>query len=150
VETLALHARIAGGAAFDKALAAVELELAEAPVAERAELLATRADLLLAMGDRGAPAAYAEAAGAAGSGAEGTALRIRQAWAQLAGGDANAARATLAPLVPTSDEERVAQLVALAAAAWYGGDAAEAGRRAAEAEELSIASGLTREMRTAI
>src|SRR5439155_26844354 len=39
VETLALHARIAGGAAFDKALAAVELELASAPAGERADLL---------------------------------------------------------------------------------------------------------------
>jgi DNA-binding SARP family transcriptional activator len=148
VETLALHARIAGGTAFDKALAAVELELAEAPVAERASLLATRADLLLAMGDRGAPAAYAEAAGAAGS--EGTALRIRQAWAQLAGGDANAAQATLAPLEPASDHERVARLVAQAAAAWYGGDAAEAGRRATEARELAVAAGLLREARTAV
>jgi DNA-binding SARP family transcriptional activator len=150
VETLALHARIAGGTAFDKALAAVELELREAPVAERAGLLATRADLLLAMGDRGAPAAYAEAAGAAGPGSEGTALRIRQAWAQLAGGDANAALATLGPLAPTSDHERSAQLVAQAAAAWYGGDAAEAGRRAAEAEKLAVASGLAREARMAV
>jgi DNA-binding SARP family transcriptional activator len=148
VETLALNARIAGGAAFDNALAAVELELAEAPVAERASLLATRADLLLAMGDRGAPAAYAEAAGAAGP--EGTSLRIRQAWAQLAGGDANAAQATLAPLEPASDHERVARLVAQAAAAWYGGDAAEAGFRATEARELAIAAGLLREARTAV
>ena len=150
VETLALHARIAGGAAFDKALTAVELELAEAPVSERADLLATRADLLLAMGDRGAPAAYAEAAGAAGPGTEATALRVRQAWAQLAGGDANAARATLAPLAPATDEERAAALVAQAAAAWYGGDAAGAGRYAAEAERLSIASGLARETRMAV
>jgi DNA-binding SARP family transcriptional activator len=150
VETLALNARIAGGAAFDKALAAVELELATAPVAERADLLATRADLLLAMGDRSAPAAYADAAGAAGPGSEGTALRIRQAWAQLVGGDANAARATLTPLNPTSDELRAAKLVAQAAAAWYSGDPAEAGRRAAEAEKLSVATGLGPEARTAV
>ncbi len=45
-----LDARIAGGPAFDRALAAVELELRDAPVAERAELLATRADLLMATG----------------------------------------------------------------------------------------------------
>lgn len=150
VETLALHARIAGGAAFDKALAAVELELTDAPVSERAGLLATRADLLMAMGDRSAPAAYAEAAGAAGPGPEGTVLRIRQAWAQLAGGDANAARATLAPLAPASDRERVARLVAQAAAAWYGGDAPQAGRLATEAQELAIATGLGREARMAV
>jgi hypothetical protein len=150
VDMLALNARIAGGAAFDQALAAVELELMNAPVAERAGLLATRADLLLAMGDRGAPAAYAEAAGAAGPGPEGTALRIRQAWAQLAGGDASAAQSTLAPLEPASDEGRVARLVAQAAAAWYGGDPAEAGRRASEAEKLAVATGLSRESRTAV
>jgi DNA-binding SARP family transcriptional activator len=150
VETLALNARIAGGAAFDKALAAVELELAKAPVAERADLLATRADLLLAMGDRSAPAAYADAAGAASPAAQGTALRIRQAWAQLVGGDANAAQATLTPLNPTSDKLRAAKLVAQAAAAWYGGDPAEAGRRAAEAERLSVATGLGAEARTAV
>jgi DNA-binding SARP family transcriptional activator len=147
VETLALHARIAGGAAFDKALAAIELELAEAPVAERAELLATRADLLMATADRGAPAAYAEAAAAAGP--QGMALRIRQAWAQLAGGDANAARATLAPLAPGSDRERAAHLLAQAAAAWYSGDAAAAGRSAAEAQSLSVTTGLVREARMA-
>ena len=99
---------------------------------ERADLLATRADLLMATGDRGAPAAYAEAAAAAGP--EGMALRIRQAWAQLAGGDANSAQATLAPLAPGSERERVAHLLAQAAAAWFSGDAAGAGRLAAEAQ----------------
>ncbi len=148
IETLTLHGRIAGGAAFDKALAAVELELAEAPVAERADLLATRADLLMATADRGAAAAYAEAASAAGP--EGMALRIRQAWAQLAGGDANAARATLAPLAPESDRELAAHLLAQAAAAWYSGDAAEAGRSASEAQSLSVRTGLAREARMAV
>ena len=148
VEALALNARIAGGAAFEKALAAVELELREAPVAERADLLATRADLLMATGDRGASAAYAEAAAAAGP--EGMALRIRQAWAQLAGGDPTAARATLAPLTPVSDRERVAHLLAQAASAWFGGDAAEAGRIAGEAEALSVANDLGRELRMSL
>jgi DNA-binding SARP family transcriptional activator len=148
VETLALHARIAGGAALDGALAAVELELMNAPVAERADLLATRADLLMAIGDRGAAAAYAEAAAAAGP--EGMALRIRQAWAQLAGGDPGAARATLAPLAPQSEPERVGHLLAQAAAAWYGGDAETAGRLAAEAEPLAVAAGLLRDARVAV
>src|SRR6185312_7362939 len=98
VETLALHARVAGGAAFEQALAAVELELADADVSERADLLATRADLLMATGDRGAAAAYAEAAAAAGP--RSAPLRIRQAWAQIAGGDPSAARATLAGIAP--------------------------------------------------
>lgn len=147
LECLALHARIAGGAAFEKALAAVELELADAPVSERVDLLATRADLLMALADRGAPAAYAEAAAAAGP--EGMALRIRQAWAQLAGGDANAARATLAPLSPGSDDERAAHLVAEAAAAWYSGDAESAGPLAVEAQSLALANGLGREARIA-
>jgi DNA-binding SARP family transcriptional activator len=148
IETLALHGRIAGGAAFDKALAAIELELKEAPVAERASLLATRADLLMATADRGAPAAYADAAAAAGP--EGMALRIRQAWAQLAGGDPNSARATLAPLAPGSDQERAAHLLAQAAAAWYSGDPAEADRTAAEARSLAAATGLAREARMAV
>jgi len=148
VETVALHARIAGGAAFERALAAVELELREAPVNERAGLLATRADLLMATGDRGAAAAYAEAAAAAGP--EGMALRIRQAWAQLAGGEPNSALATLAPLTPASDPERLAHLLAQAAASWYSGDAAAAGHIAAEAESLALAGGLAREARMAV
>jgi DNA-binding SARP family transcriptional activator len=148
VRTLALNARIAGGPAFDRALATVELELRDAPVAERADLLATRADLLMATGDRGAPAAYAEAAAAAGP--EGMALRIRQAWAQLAGGDPTSARATLAPLAPGSDGERVAHLLAQAAAAWFGGDILEAGRAAAEAEPLALRGGMAREARMAV
>jgi hypothetical protein len=78
------------------------------------------------------------------------ALRIRQAWAQLAGGDANAARATLAPLAPTGENERLAHLLAEAAAAWYAGDPAEADRHAAEAEALARDAGQTREMRVAI
>ncbi len=148
VGTLALHARIAGGPAFDKALTAVEAELRDAPIAERADLLATRADLLMATGDRGASAAYAEAAAAAGP--EGMALRIRQAWAQLAGGDPRSARATLAPLAPGSDGEHVAHLLAQAAAAWFSGDLAEARRAAAEAEPLAVAGGMAREARMAV
>src|SRR4029078_3701038 len=78
------------------------------------------------------------------------ALRIRQAWAQLAGGDPNAARATLAPLAPGSDRERVAHLLAQAAAAWFSGDAAEAGRSAGEGPSLSLEQGLAREARMAV
>ncbi|MGH2955926.1 MAG: BTAD domain-containing putative transcriptional regulator [Solirubrobacterales bacterium] len=148
VETIALHARIAGGAALDKALADVEAALAKAEVAERTALLATRADLLLAIGDRGAPVAYAEAAAAAGP--EGMALRIRQAWAQLAIGDPASAQATLDPLEPRSDDERAAQLVTEAAAAWFQGDVEGAHRAAAEAQPLALAAGLEREARMAV
>jgi len=147
VETLALHGRIAGGTALDQALAAVEAELAQAPVSERAPLLATRADLLMAIGDRGAPAAYAEAAAAAGP--EGLALRIRQAWAQLATGDPGAASATLAPLQPQSDGERAARLTAQAAAAWYCGEVEQAAAAASEAHPLALSAGLERDARTA-
>ncbi|HWC26268.1 MAG TPA: BTAD domain-containing putative transcriptional regulator [Solirubrobacteraceae bacterium] len=148
IETLALHGRIAGGAALDRALAAVELALTRAPVTERAQLLATRADLLMAVGDRGAAAAYADAAAAAGP--EGMALRIRQAWAQLAAGDPAAAQATLAPLAPRSHAERAGHLLAQAAAAWFSGDVDGARRAAAEAQPLSVAGGLAREARTAV
>ena len=148
LETLALHARIAGGAALDGALAAVELELAQAPLAERAQLLATRADLLMAVGDRGAPAAYAQAAAAAGP--DGIALRIRQAWAQLATGDPTAAQATLRPLAPRSDGERAATLVAQAAASWFCGEVEAARLAAAEAQPLAVAAGLEREARSAV
>lgn len=148
IETVALHGRIAGGAALDAALTAVELALGEAPVAERAQLLATRADLLMSIGDRGAPTAYAEAAAAAGP--EGMALRIRQAWAQLASGDPSAAQATLDPLTPTSDADRAAHLLAQAAAAWFRGDVEGARRAAAEAEPLAVAGSLPREARQAV
>ena len=102
----------------------------------------------MSIGDRGAPAAYAEAAAAAGP--EGMALRIRQAWAQLAGGDPSAAQATLAPLEPGSDTERTAHLLAQAAAAWFLGDVDEALRAATEAEPISVSAGLAREARTAV
>lgn len=148
MDTVALHARIAGGAALDRALAAVEAALAEAPVTERIELLATRADLLLATGDRGAPAAYAEAAGAAGP--DGMALRIRQAWAQLAIGDITAAQATLEPLEPSSPADRANRLIAQAAAAWFNGDVDEARRAGAEAEPIALEAGLESEARGAI
>ncbi|HEX4518742.1 MAG TPA: BTAD domain-containing putative transcriptional regulator [Gaiellaceae bacterium] len=147
-ETLALHARIAGGAAFDRALAAVELELTRAPVSERAGLLATRADLLLATASRAAPAAYADAAAAAGP--EGMALRIRQAWAQLAIGDPGAARATLADFAPDPGPAQIPHLLARAAAAWFGGDVTEAGSAAAEAQRLAREAGLGRELRMAV
>jgi tetratricopeptide (TPR) repeat protein len=146
--TIAFHARLAGGAALDGALAKIDVELERAPVAERAELLATRADLLMAIGDRSAPAAYGNAAAAAGP--DGTALRIRQAWAQLAGGEPGAAEATLGPLSPSSDAERAAHLVADAAAAWFRGDVETAGRLAVEARELSLEAGLGREARAAV
>jgi DNA-binding SARP family transcriptional activator/tetratricopeptide (TPR) repeat protein len=148
VGVVAFHARIAGGPALDGALAEIDAELAQAPVAERADLLATRADLLMAIGDRGAPTAYADAATAAGP--EGMALRIRQAWAQLAGGEPDAAQATLVPLAPRSDAERAAHLVTEAAAAWFSADVETAGRLAAEARALSLAAGLTREARAAL
>jgi DNA-binding SARP family transcriptional activator len=148
IETIALHSRIAGGAAYDNALAAIDAALADAPLAERAQLLATRADLLMAIGDRGAPAAYAEAAAAAGP--EGMALRIRQAWAQLASGDPSSAAATLAPLEPRSDTERAARLLAQAAAAWFRGEVEEARRAAGEAEPLAVGAGLAREARMAV
>lgn len=145
---VAFHARIAGGAALDGALAKIDAELEQAPVAARADLLATRADLLMAIGDRGAAAAYGNAAAAAGP--DGIALRIRQAWAQLAGGEPTAAEATLAPISPQSDAERAAHLVTDAAAAWYRGDVEAAGRLAAEARALSLAAGLGREARAAL
>ncbi len=147
-ETLALHGRIAGGAALDQALAAVDIELAQAPMGERGPLLATRADLLMAIGDRGAPAAYGEAAVAAGP--EGVALRIRQAWAQLATGDPGAAQATLAALEPRSDGEQAARLTAQAAAAWFRGDVEQAADAAARAQPLALAAGLERDARTAV
>jgi DNA-binding SARP family transcriptional activator len=145
---VAFQARIAGGPALDGALATIDAELARAPVAERAELLATRADLLMAIGDRSAAAAYADAAAAAGP--DGIALRLRQAWAQLAGGEPDAARATLEPLAPRSDAERAARLVTEAAAAWFRADVETAGRLAAEARSLSLDAGLTREARAAV
>jgi DNA-binding SARP family transcriptional activator len=145
---VAFQARLAGGAALEGALAKIEAELEQAPVAERADLLATRADLLMAIGDRGAPAAYGNAAAAAGP--DGMALRIRQAWAQLAGGEPGAAEATLAPLSPVSDAERAGHLVTDAAAAWFRGDVETAARLAAEARELSLAAGLGREARGAL
>jgi DNA-binding SARP family transcriptional activator len=147
IETLALHGRAAGGAALHQALAAVEQELTGASVGERAALLATRADLLMAIGDRGAPAAYREAAAAAGP--NGLALRIRQAWAQLATGDPAAARATLAEIEPRSDGELAARLTAEAAAAWFCGDVEHAARAAEAAHPLALAAGLEREARTA-
>lgn len=147
IETLSLRGRIAGGAALYEALSGVDLEIAESPPGRRAQLLATRADLLMALGDRGAPAAFGDAAAAAGP--HGFGLRIRQAYAQLATGDPIAAQATLAPLAPRSDVERAGHLVASAAAAWFAGDADEADRAAREGLALAMATGLAVEARRA-
>jgi DNA-binding SARP family transcriptional activator len=148
VGAVAFHARIAGGPALDQALARIDAELAEAPVAERSDLMATRADLLMSIGDRGASAAYADAAAAAGP--DGIALRIRQAWSQVAGGEPRAAEATLASLAPRSDAERAGHLITEAATAWFRHDIDAARRLAAEARALSLAAGLPREARAAL
>ncbi|HET7444588.1 MAG TPA: hypothetical protein VFJ57_08020 [Solirubrobacterales bacterium] len=148
VGVVAFHARIAGGPALDGALAKIDAELERASVAERADLMATRADLLMAIGDRSAASAYGDAAAAAGP--DGVALRIRQAWAQLAGGEPGAAEATLAPLTPSSDAERAGHLVTEAAAAWFRGDVETATRLAAEGFQLAQAADLPREARAAL
>jgi DNA-binding SARP family transcriptional activator len=134
----AAHRDIALGA-FDDALGRLEPLLAHRP--RHAAGLRTRAEVLDALGDRRAPAAYAAAAGVVDP-PESDDLRAMQALAEIKQGDPRRALQTLKGLEPESVAGRLAQALALSGAAVMGfADPAQGSAKAAECRKLALASG---------
>jgi DNA-binding SARP family transcriptional activator/tetratricopeptide (TPR) repeat protein len=130
----ARHARSVG--AFTDALGHLEPLLSHVP--HHAEALLLRAEVLDALGDGRAPAAYAAAAEAIGE-PESHDLRARMALAQLKLGDPPGALHTLDGLAPTTDRGRLAQALTLSGLAAIGAsDAALAAPMAAESRRMAL------------
>ncbi len=131
----AAHRAIALGA-FTDALGCLEPLLEHAPT--HGEACRLRAEVLDALGDSRAPAAYADAAQLA-SEPEAHDLRAKQALAQLKLGNPGAALRTLEGVSPTTAKGRLCQALALSGAASIGfGDPALAAAKAAESRRLAI------------
>lgn len=127
--------------AFADALAQLAPLLEHVP--EHPAALVLRAEALDAIGDAGAPAAYAVAA-EAGGGPGADDLRAKGALAQIKLGDAPGGLAALDGLAPTTLEGRVAHALGYAGAATLGfGDPALGTAKAAEARRLARDAGDT-------
>jgi DNA-binding SARP family transcriptional activator len=108
---------------------------------EHGDALCLRAEALDALGDGGAPAAYAVAAAVAGE-PEAHELRAKQALAQIKLGDPPGGLEVLRGVRPVSVEGRLAQALALSGAAALGfGDPELGTTKAAEARRLAIQAG---------
>lgn len=127
--------------AFSDANGHLEQLLEHAP--GHGDALCLRAEALDALGDRGAPAAYAAAADALGEPTSHE-LRAKQALAQLKLGDPPGALQTLAGAGPVTVEGRLAQALTLSGAAALGFADPELGTaKAAESRRLALQSGDT-------
>ncbi|WP_199796810.1 ATP-binding protein [Pseudonocardia dioxanivorans] len=125
--------------ALEDALGRLEPLLAHAPAHPQA--LCIRAEVLDALGDRRAPAAYAAAAAVVGR-EEAHDLRAMQALAEIKQGDPARALQTLDGLQPVSVPGRLAQALALSGAAVMGfADPALGTVKAAECRRLALATG---------
>jgi DNA-binding SARP family transcriptional activator/tetratricopeptide (TPR) repeat protein len=118
--------------AYRDALDLVERARGAVTGADRARMLALRADLLHAVGDPGAVAAYREAADA-GSGDQQRFLRARLAKAAAVAGDLDTAADALVGLEPDGGSADGAILLARGNVAYFSGDVAGARAAADEA-----------------
>jgi tetratricopeptide (TPR) repeat protein len=108
---------------------------------DHGDALCLRAEALDALGDSGAPAAYAVAARVVGDPAA-QELRARQALAQVKRGDPPGALRVLEGVEPTTVDGLLAQALALSGAAALGfGDPQMGTAKAAEARRLALQSG---------
>jgi tetratricopeptide (TPR) repeat protein len=108
---------------------------------DHSDALCLRAEALDALGDSGAPAAYAAAARVVG-GAAAQELRAKQALAQVKLGDPPGGLRVLEGVEPTTVDGRLAQALALSGAAALGfGDPQLGTAKAAEARRLALQSG---------
>jgi DNA-binding SARP family transcriptional activator/tetratricopeptide (TPR) repeat protein len=122
--------------AFADALGHLEPLLKQAP--EHREASRLRAEVLDALGDGRAPAAYAAAAQPVGE-PESHELRAKQALAQLKLGDPRGALHTLNGVNPTTTSGRLCQALTLSGAAAIGfGDPDLATAKAAESRRLAL------------
>ena len=119
--------------AYRDALATTEVVLPAAAEGDRAELLALRADLLMAAADAGAVPAYREALAATDDPAAQSRLRSRLARAATFGGDVETATAALDGLELTGTPADAELLVARGNLALVTGDVEAADAAAAEA-----------------
>ena len=125
--------------AFADALGHLERLLDHEP--EHSDALSLRAEALDALGDSGAPAAYAAAARVVG-GPAAQEIRAKQALAQVKLGDPPGALRVLEGVEPTTVDGRLAQALALSGAAALGfGDAQLGTAKAAEARRLALQTG---------
>ncbi len=120
--------------AFRDALALVDGVREHAGPEHRPVLLSRRADLLMALGESGAVAAYAEAAQAT-SGTLHRLNRARLARAAAIGGDLATTRSALAGVELQEDEADASLLLAQGMLAYFSGDMVTARKVAAEARE---------------
>jgi DNA-binding SARP family transcriptional activator len=118
--------------AYRDALDLVESVRPHASGADRARLLALRADLLVAVGDPGAVAAYREALGPA-TGNDRRLLRARLARAATLAGDLDTALDVLSGLEPDGGPADAAILLARGNVAYFRGDLETADAAGAEA-----------------
>lgn len=108
---------------------------------EHGDALCLRAEALDALGDSGAPAAYAAAARVVGEPAAHD-IRAKQALAQIKLGDPPGGLQVLEGVEPTTVDGRLAQALALSGAAALGfGDPQLGTAKAAEARRLALQSG---------
>ena len=108
---------------------------------DHGDALCLRAEALDALGDSGAPAAYAAAARVVGEPAA-QEIRAKQALAQVKLGDPPGALRVLEGVEPTTVDGRLAQALALSGAAALGfGDPQIGTAKAAEARRLALQSG---------
>ena len=108
---------------------------------DHGDALCLRAEALDAIGDSGAPAAYAAAARLVGEQAA-QELRAKQALAQIKLGDPAGSLQVLEGVEPTTVDGRLAQALALSGAAALGfGDPQLGAAKAAEARRLALQSG---------
>ena len=137
---LAAARRAVAIGAFADACSQVERLLAEAPAHGAA--LCLHAEILDALGDSGAPDAYAAAAVVLGD-PEAQELRARQALAELKASNPDSALRTLEGIEPKTTAGRLAEALTLSAAAAIGryGDADTAASKAATAHELAVELG---------
>ncbi|MGH3949874.1 MAG: ATP-binding protein [Pseudonocardiaceae bacterium] len=126
--------------AFGDALGHLEPLLDHAP--GHSDALCLRAEVLDALGDRRAPAAYATAAQVVGEPAS-QEIRCKEALARLKFSDPRGALATLRGVTPTTTAGRLCQALTLsgAAAVGYFGDADLAVAKAEEAYRLAVELG---------
>jgi DNA-binding SARP family transcriptional activator/tetratricopeptide (TPR) repeat protein len=125
--------------AFGDALVHLTLLLDHEP--DHSDALCLRAEALDALGDSGAPAAYAAAARVVGEPAAHE-LRAKQALAQIKLGDPQGGLQVLEGVEPETVDGRLAQALALCGAAALGfGDPELGAAKAAEARRLAMQSG---------
>jgi DNA-binding SARP family transcriptional activator len=125
--------------AFADALVHLEPLLDHEP--DHSDALCLRAEALDAIGDSGAPAAYAAAARVVGEPAA-QEIRAKQALAQVKLGDPPGGLTVLEGVEPTTVNGRLAQALALSGAAALGfGDPHIGTAKAAEARRLAVQSG---------